>query len=146
MREFSKISDVKSISKILYDFLDIFPHLCEKIESIEVYAKKLSENANFYIGVENGEVFGISVFYSNDKIGKKAYISLIGLKSTLQQKGFGTWLLQQSENKALQDGMNEMLLEVDCDNQAAILFYQKNNYVINGNTDRNSMYMYKKIR
>lgn len=145
MREFLKITDTKQISRTICDFLDIFPHLCEKIESIEAYADKLSKYANFYVGVENGEVFGIAVFYSNDKTDRKAYISLIGLKSAVQKKGLGTWLLNQCEDKARQDGMEQMLLEVDCDNEVAIAFYKKNGYAISGNTDRSSMYMNKRI-
>lgn len=145
MREFIKITDIEHVSRTLYDFLDIFPHLCEKIESIESYAKKLSEYANFYVGVENDNVFGLSVFYSNDQKDKKAYISLIGVKKSVRGKGLGGWLLEQSEVRALEDGMEEMLLEVDCDNESAIRFYQSRGYVISGTTQRNSMYMYKKI-
>ena len=145
MREFLRITDIERISSTIYDFLDIFPHLCEKIESVESYAEKLSRYANFYVGVENSQVFGIAVFYSNDKTEKKAYISLIGCKSTVQKKGFGTWLLNQCEDKAIEDGMEQMLLEVDCDNESAISFYKKNGYAINGSTERNSMYMYKRI-
>lgn len=145
MREFLKITDTRIISQTIYDFLDVFPHLCEKIESVEAYVEKLSKYANFYVGVEDGKAFGIAVFYSNDTIQKKAYISLIGLKADARGKGLGRWLLGQCENKSVKDGMEQMLLEVDCDNESALLFYQKNGYSITESTDRDSMYMHKRI-
>lgn len=145
MSEFVRITDKNRILQELHNFSDIFPHLFEKIESIEVYAEKLSKYANFYIGIQNGEVFGLAVFYSNDKIRKVAYISLIGLKETERKKGLGGWLLSQCENKAKEDGMTKISLEVDCDNEFAILFYKKNGYIISEKTQRNSMYMHKQI-
>ena len=49
MKEFIKITDKDDILKYLYDFSDVFPHLCEMIESMEEYAEKLSKFSNFYI-------------------------------------------------------------------------------------------------
>ncbi len=145
MSEFLKVIKKEKILSALYDFSDIFPHLCEKIDSMEDYAEKLSRHANFYLGVEDERAFGIAVFYSNDLETKTAYISLIGIKKSAQNKGLGGWLLSQCEEKARQDGMVKMMLEVDCDNDSAIFFYKKNGYKQGEKTERDSMYMHKEI-
>ena len=145
MSEFVRISDKNRILQELYNFSDIFPHLFEKIESIDAYAEKLSKYANFYLGVENEEPFGLSVFYSNDKISKTAYISLIGIKETKRNKGLGGWLLSKSEDKAKEDGMTQISLEVDCDNNSAISFYERKGYTVSTKSQRNSLYMNKQL-
>lgn len=145
MREFIKITEKQKILAILYDFTDIFPHLFEKIESIEQYADKLSQYANFYLGIEDDTHFGIVVFYANNTDTKTAYISLIGIKENTQKKGLGCWLLSQCEEKSRQSGMTSIMLEVDSDNESAICFYKKNGYVTGEKTLRNSMYMHKQF-
>lgn len=143
MKEFIKITDKDDVLKYLYDFSDVFPHLCEKIESMEEYAEKLSKFSNFYIASYDEEKLGLSVFYSNDKESKNAYISLIGLKEAARNKGIGSWLLKECEKVSIKDGMKTISLEVDCDNPSAIAFYKKNGYFQGDFTQRNSMYMHK---
>jgi ribosomal protein S18 acetylase RimI-like enzyme len=143
MKEFIKITDKNDILRYLYDFSDVFPHLCEKIESMEEYAAKLSKFSNFYIASYDGAELGLAVFYSNDKQSKNAYISLIGLKSVARNKGLGSWLLNRCEEASIKDGMEKMSLEVDCDNPSAIAFYKKNGYCQGEFTNRSSMYMHK---
>lgn len=145
MKEFIKITDKNDILRYLYDFSEVFPHLCEKIESIEEYAAKLSEFSNFYIASYDGIELGLAVFYSNDQQSKNAYISLIGLKEAARGKGLGSWLLKKCEEISVKDGMEKMSLEVDCDNPTAISFYKRNGYKEGELTQRNSMYMHKKL-
>lgn len=145
MKEFIKITDKDDVLKYLYDFSDVFPHLCEKIESMEEYAEKLSKFSNFYIASYDEEKLGLAVFYSNDKESKNAYISLIGLKKAARNKGIGSWLLKECEKVSIKDGMKTISLEVDCDNPSAIAFYKKNGYTEGKFTERNSKYMHKKL-
>ncbi len=145
MIEFVKITEYGEIEKYINEFLPVFPHLTEKVESIEVFCEKLSRYANFYIGLKGGEVFGIAVFYSNDMQSKNGYITLIGLKPEYRGMGLGVLLLEKCEQTAKQDGMKKMLLEVDNDNSAAISFYKKNGYNQKELTQRSSMYMQKEF-
>ncbi len=143
MKEFIKITDKNDILRYLYDFSDVFPHLCEKIESMEEFAAKLSKFSNFYIASYDKQELGLAVFYSNDKQSKNAYISLIGLKSSARNKGIGSWLLKECESVSIKEGMKTISLEVDCDNPFAIAFYKKNGYNQGEFTGRSSMYMHK---
>ena len=124
MKEFIKISSKAQILGALNDFADVFPHLKEKIDSIDNYSDKLYRLANVYLGIECGEIFGMSVFYTNDQIDRTAYISLIGIKEKFRNRGFGKWLLEQSEKQAKYHGMKWLRLEVDLDNENAIHFYR----------------------
>lgn len=145
MIEFVSITEYAEIINYINEFLPIFPHLTEKVESIDSFCEKLSKFANFYVGVKDKTVFGIAVFYSNDKENKNGYITLIGLKPEYRGTGLGVRLLEKCENTAKQDGMNRMLLEVDNDNASAISFYKKNGYAEKELTQRSSMYMQKEI-
>ncbi|MBQ7288607.1 MAG: GNAT family N-acetyltransferase [Clostridia bacterium] len=145
MRELIKITDKNEILKYLYEFSDVFPHLCEKIKSMEDFSEKLSKFSNFYIAAEDRIALGIAVFYSNNKIEKNAYITLFGLKESARKKGLSEWMLRQCEALSKKDDMKKISLEVDCDNTTAIAFYKKNGYAISGQSQRNSMYMYKII-
>ena len=145
MIEFVRITNHGEIEKYINDFLPVFPHLTEKVESLEAYCEKLSKHANFYVGITDGETFGIGVFYSNNKQSKEGYITLIGLKPEFRGKGYGTVLLEKCEQIARTDGMVSMILEVDNDNTAAVSFYKKNGYSQKELTQRNSAYMQKQI-
>lgn len=143
--ELVKLTEKQKALDVLEEFSDIFPHLCEKVDNIENYAEKLIRYSNFYIARQDGENFGLAVFYSNDFTTKTAYISLIGIKKVSQGKGLGKWLLVKCEEESKKQGMTKISLEVDCDNVGAITFYKKNGFVIGTHTERNSMYMHKNL-
>lgn len=145
MREFVKISTKEAVLQTLRDFSHVFPHLEEKIESLEAYAEKLARFAQCYLGREDGTVFGLVIFYANNLETKTAYISLIGVKNSSQGRGFGYWLLSQCETAAKTLGMTQISLEVDCDNETAQRFYKRNGFAVSGKTERNSMYMRKPL-
>ena len=143
MTEFIKVCDKDSVLSLLDEFSEVFPHLFEKIDNLDSYAGKISKLANIYVAKQDGKNFGIAVFYANDTISKKAYISLIGLKEDSRGKGHGRFMLSQCENLAKNDGMTQMWLEVDSDNTSAISFYEKNGYSFVEQSDRDSMYLKK---
>ena len=145
MTEFVRVQGKEHVETLLNEFCDIFPHIFEKIESLEIYAEKIDNFAYVYAVRREKENIGLAVFYANDIAEKKAYISLIGMKKVQQGKGYGGWLLTQCEAIAKGNGMTKVLLEVDSDNTGAVRFYEKNGYVFDGFTDRNSMYMKKNL-
>lgn len=146
MRKLVKVADEQEILSILEEFNDVFPHLNEKIDNMESYAKKLTLYSNFYVVQELGKNVGILVFYSNDTDKKTAYLTLIGVKDSLRGKGLGKDLLLFCEEKSKSDGMDKLFLEVDLDNESAMLFYQKNGFCFGDRTDRNSIYLYKSLK
>lgn len=143
--QFIKINEKRGIYELLTEFLEIFPHLTDKISSLEEYAQKLSEYAYVYSAKENKENVGILIFYANDKQSKTAYISLIGVKKGSERKGIGKKLLEFCEKTARKCGMCVIKLEVDEDNINAVKFYKKNGFISLNETGRNSFYMQKDI-
>lgn len=143
--EYVRITTKEAILRTLSDFSDVFPHLGEKIESMDAYAEKLARFAQCWLGQENGTAVGLVIFYANDPDSKMAYITLIGVKPAFQGKGLGCRLLAKCEETAKELGMTRLSLEVDCDNPQAQRFYQQNGFSFSGNTERNSMYLCKSI-
>ena len=145
MNEFVKVQGKEAVARLLNEFCELFPHIFEKIESLDAYADKINNFANVYAARNENGNFGIAVFYANDINEKKAYISLIGIKKEMQGSGQGGWLLSCCEAVAAENGMTQVLLEVDSDNSTAIRFYEKHGYVFVSHTDRSSMYMKKDL-
>ena len=141
--EYIRICDKNHILNLLKDFSSVFPHLKEKITSLDEYAQKLSEYSYVYVAKEDGLIVGILVFYANDKDNKTAYISLMGVQKGYERMGIGKKLLEFCEKKSSECEMYVVKLEVDEDNINAIKFYQKNGYALLDKTHRGSFYMQK---
>lgn len=142
---FFKVNDSSEIYTLLCQFQTVFPHLSEKIESLEVYAEKLSRCALCYKCVLEKKAVGILIFYANDLITRTAYISLIGILPEWQGKGLGQNLLDYCIAVSLTQGMKILQLEVDDDNTVAIRFYQKHGFIIQKNKSTNSKLLSKLI-
>lgn len=145
MMEFVKLTTKDAVLQTLLDFSDVFPHLGEKIDSMDAYAEKLSRFAQCWAGTEADAPVGLVIFYANDLNTRTAYISLIGVQKAMQGKGVGQRLMTHCAETAKALGMQQLSLEVDCDNLSAQRFYQKNGFTFSGNTERNSMYLTKSL-
>lgn len=130
----------------LEDFLPCFPHLCEKISSIEDFAEKLTRLANVYILRDDDEKrsVGITCFYANDSEKRCGYITLIGIKSEYRRNGYGRALLKFTEQAMAELGMTAVMLEVDADNSTAQSFYRRLGFSASM-TLENGYYMTKEI-
>ena len=137
---FVKITTYTEILELLKKFQVCFPHLTEKIESLESYAKKLSDYANVYI-LEDEAVKGLIVYYSNDLINHVGYVALIGILPEYQRLGYGKLLLNLVVKQMQSDGMREVKLEVDNDNSAALEFYKNYGFVVQAVAGDSSTYL-----
>ena len=143
--EYTRIIDKNSILNLIKEFLTIFPHLEEKIVSLDEYAQKLSKLSYVYTAKEKGVSIGILVFYANDKKNKTAYISLIGVQNGYARMGIGKKLLEICEKISSENGMTTVKLEVDEDNINAIKFYEQNGFAFINKTECSSFYMEKEL-
>lgn len=146
MTEFVRLCRSDDILAALEDFLPCFPHLCEKISSLENFAEKLSNLANVYIlKDEDGKSsVGITCFYANDSEKHCGYITLIGIKSEYRRSGYGRALLKFTEQTMAELGMTVVMLEVDADNITAQSFYRQFGFSVS-RTLENGYYMTKEV-
>ena len=145
MIEFKKLTAQEEILSALNEFIDIFPHLLEKIDSLFDYSVKLSKFANVAVAAENTTNIGIIVYYSNDFSTKTGYISLIVVKENFRGKNVGKQLLNYAVNVMRISGMEQLKLEVDDDNDNAVKFYKKAGFDFADSASSSSKYMIKKI-
>ena len=117
----------------------------EPVTQRTIYPKlleKLHQKGRF-IFAYNGESLGYCAFYANDSEKKNGYISLIAIAPACQKMRIGTKLLQESLAIMQTYGMNDCLLEVRKNNQAAIRFYKGNRFTIT--EERENSYLMKCI-
>ena len=103
--------------------------LSQRID-ISEYALKIIERGNVLVVYDNAKIVAAVLFYANDSINKKAYITLIATDPTSENTGYGGSLLEVSEKSAKQAGMRYMTLETEFCNNRAIAFYTKRGYKV----------------
>lgn len=123
-----KIREEKRIA----DFLgtcdkDFMPILSQRID-IGSYAKKLSQYAQVYCLVSEKQIFGMCAIYLNNGI--EAFITSFNVTQQFQNQGYGKILMQHVLHEAKQQNYKIIILEVDKNNEKAILFYKKNSFVV----------------
>ena len=91
----------------------------------QAYYEKVCKNATFLVARDRKEVCGFCAFYDNDMETKCAYITLIAVDSSWQAKGIGRRLVMKTIERACQNGMKMIRLEVAKENFPAISFYEK---------------------
>jgi len=140
------INDYESIKIIINDFNEVFtPALSERIDDLEAFAKKISNNANFLFVMENNVCIGLAVVYTNDSKDKIAYLSLIGIKPVAQNMRLGTLLLHDCIHRSKRLGMEKIKLEVISLNHKAIDFYKRHGFEVCGDASSASIYMIKEL-
>ena len=123
-----------------------FPALSSRVDNIPAYSKKLSKNA-FNVFIHNGEEdIAYAAVYVNDKVEFKAFLSTICVLPNFQGMGYASKLLSLCIEHAKQKGMHFFELEVDNNNNDAILFYKRKEFEISSSvSDQKSMIMRFKI-
>ncbi len=111
------------ILKLLHQFdMEFAPRLSKRTDLIE-YAKKLAQNAVWFLTYEEEHVTGHCAAYMNRS--DYAYISSIAVKKNAQGMGIGSRIWEHIEYEAVKRGMQSIVLEVARTNTAGIRFYQK---------------------
>lgn len=106
------------------------PSLSNQVNSIELYSKKLSINAQTFMASDNEFDIGILSIYCNDYKNKIAYISTFGFDRLYNGKGFSKELLNYGLSYVERIGFSIVRLEVSKMNERAIAFYKKNKFYI----------------
>ena len=115
-----------------------------RLNNFSLYIEKLFNFAENYIVKVRDELAGAISFYNNDTKTNIAFISQICTIEKYRKNGIGTLLLKICEDKAKQNRMKAIRLEVKKDNHNAIKFYFKNGFYQKGDS-ASSYYMEKEI-
>ena len=115
--------------------------LCQAVlkryETVGSYIEKLNKTAEVCIYEHDEKVKGLIYYYCNNPEQINAFITLLIVAGSEQKKGVATNLLTEAINSMKQRGFKNCLLEVDVDNDRAIMFYQKNGFDIINEDNRN---------
>lgn len=128
--EISSEIERDSFIKIISDLQSqIIPPLDEMGVDIKEYANKLYKNADLLVAYKKGEIVGVAAVYANDEVSRCAYLSFIAIYNKFQGQGYGAALLSCVEEKAKQNNMYDLKLEVFKKNKRALVFYNRNKYI-----------------
>lgn len=132
------ISDTKREVMQICD--ESFEHsICARANFEELF-NKIDKFAEFIVAYDE-EALGYVAMYANDKKGKVAYITLIGVRPQYRGKHVGKRLLMECCKIALSQGMKEIKLEVRNKNEKAMTFYEKNGFKVISSASERSVYM-----
>lgn len=141
-----KLSSIE-VERLLLEFDKCFrPTILseERNLNIKEYSKKLSENAVFFIQKDREKNVGFATVYSNSK-DRVAYLVFLAIHDKYRKKGYGYNILKKIEEIALENGMDNMKLEVRKNNTNAIRFYENNEYIYLEDASESSIYMIKSL-
>jgi len=114
-------------------------------ETIKKLSGKFAKKGVCYVVCVGNIISGFVAFYVNDYKTYKGYLSIIVVKKDYQGLGFGALLLDVVLSTCKKKGMRELLLEVDSNNDSAILFYNKRGFIINESKTPNTLVLSKQI-
>ena len=81
-----------------------------------------TERDRFFVAVEDGNIVGYAVATAS---GKDAHVVSVAVSPRCRGRGIGTALLSAVTRKLLDEGVEEIHLEVRKGNRAAISFYER---------------------
>jgi ribosomal protein S18 acetylase RimI-like enzyme len=129
---------------------DFKPTLTERIEqksdvkTIELYCDKLFEKAELVICIVDNRIAGLMAFYSNNKVTKEAFISLLCVKQEYRKLGIGKEIMIHCISKIKRSGMKYIKIETNSDNYIAIKLYENLGFKI-VNTMNNTDYLTREL-
>lgn len=138
------IDEVKSAPELYYIIKKCDNAFEEPVHQRRIYSEitdKLIKNAKILVAYDE-EILGYNAFYCNNSVTKTAYISLIAVDSTKQNKHIGQALLKVCEDICVSNGMLYLDLEVRKNNNNAIRFYENNKFYIT--EEKEDSYMMRK--
>ena len=141
---FKRLTDENSIYNAIEQFHLEFSTLNERVD-LKEYSNKLAQYSSCDLMVNDTEVVGIVAMYINSVQTKTAFVTLIGVHNKFQGKGYGIILLRHCCEVAQNAGMNKIRLEVDDSNTKARRFYQKQGFIVEGYSERQSRFLVKMI-
>ncbi len=115
------------------------PSLESQINSLTDYVKKIVDNSDIFIAVENEDI-GLLAIYCNDYENKKAFITSLGIDISYNGKGIAQALFNLVLNHLKKENISKIELEVNKENFRAIGFYKRNGFLVHKETNH-SMFM-----
>lgn len=139
-----KIENKAQIAHVMKIFNTLYPRSLDSlVENLDSYAEKISKKGIVLIAEYSEQVLGYIVFYMNDEINKKGYISQIAVNQKYRGLGIGKKLIDQCLGVAEEKKFLKVMLEVDKVNESAIKFYEKLDFHIIAEATDVSWYMTK---
>lgn len=81
-----------------------FPIPISKKVNIVDYIKKIIENGKGILALHNGKIVGLVFYYDNNKIDRKAFVSLVSVDSQYRNRGIASNMVK----KMIEDINNKM--------------------------------------
>ena len=106
---------------------DFVPSLFQRID-VEQYVTKILNKATIITCRQNSKIIGMVVFYNNDFISRKIYITYLAVDSLFRKQNVASKLLGLIDIKAKQNKMQ--YIHVSTCNPIVVEFYKKNKYNI----------------
>ena len=126
---YEKVTSHKEIESVMIDCSsDFFDQSINNPETIKMLASKFAEYGEFISARKEEKVAGFVAFYANDKIKCCGFLSMIIISHQFQGCGIGSGLLRRCIEQSKKRGMTTLRLEVNENNERAILFYMKNGF------------------
>lgn len=121
MEHASHPADLQRLYSILCEMdMHMMPPLSQRV-CVEEYARKLTEKAEIYYIIYEGQDCGHCAVYMNS--GKKAFISSLVIHTKFQGMGMAHFLLRKVIGEAKKRNMDQIGLEVHRDNKIAYQLY-----------------------
>lgn len=119
------------------------PNLYERV-NIEIYAKKLYENALIIEVRDEKKIVGLLACYANDIITKRAFITSICVLKEYQRKGVAKKMFEELYAELIEKQFESIALEVSKKALPAIDLYRKEGFeILEDNID--SFVLFKKM-
>ena len=127
MMEIKNLFEIENFEEKILNFLkeidNEFKIPLSKRVSLDEYMYKIKTLASSYVILDNNKIIASIIFYKNDNINKKAYITLVGVLREYQKQGIVKLLLE----KCIFDTKNSFMkiIGTHTDNIIAKKVYEK---------------------
>jgi ribosomal protein S18 acetylase RimI-like enzyme len=122
--------DAERLLKIVQRLDGSFIPPLSTMVALDNYCHKLTVYAENLLLNFNGQDIGFVCFYANDTAQKTAFITAVAVDPQYAQQGLGMRLLEAAFSQSRALGMNQIRLEVNKHNQAALALYRKAGFTI----------------
>lgn len=112
--------------------------------SLDVFSEKVLSFGQVLAIEEAGCIVSAALFYCNDSVTHKAYLTLLGTLTYSKGKGYARQVMLAMESYVKECGMKEIHLDTDITNTAAICFYSKLGYQVSEVNDK--VHMWKELK
>lgn len=121
------------VERVWRGFSGLFvPSLEEDVADFDGLVAKIFRFGTTLVAADGGRVAGAISFYSNDRVGLEAFVTLLAVAPEWRRRGVGSLLLGRAKAISAESGMRRMRLEVRKDNPSAALFYTRMGFVADG--------------